>query len=127
MKKLLLAIMALAFVCCIRQTVHTGSTYLDSYTFEEVWAASIRAVNDIGFTIDSVDREAGFIAAESGTHIGQDVPPRFSIMIANSGGKVYVDCKVLQKEQFVDVFGHGKRTIRNFMEALNMNLRRGNY
>lgn len=124
MKKFLLVFLALALVSCIRQTVNTQSTFLDHHDFDEVWRASIRAVNDIGFTVDSMDKAAGFIGAESGTHIGQDVPPRLSIMITEIRGRVYVDCKVLQKEQFVDVFGHGKRTIRRFMTALNLNLNR---
>jgi len=122
MKKFLLVLLALAFISCIHQTVKTESTFLDQYTYEEVWRASIRAVNDIGFTVDSLDKESGFIGAESGKHIGQDAPPRLSIMITEESGRVYVDCKVLQKEQFIDVFGHGKRTIRNFMTALNINL-----
>jgi len=122
MKKFLLVLLSLAFVCCIRQTINTESMFLDSYSFDEVWIASVRAVNDIGFTVDSLDKDAGFIGAESGTHIGQDVPPRLSIMITEVRGRVYVDCKVLQKEQYIDIFGHGQRTIRKFMEALNMNL-----
>lgn len=122
MKKLLMILLVLALVCCVNQTVRTGATFLDDHTFDEVWAASIKAVNDIDFTIDSVDIEAGFIGAESGRHIGQDAPPRLSIMITEARGRVYVDCKVLQKEQYIDIFGHGKKTIRKFMTALNMNL-----
>ncbi|UCC40144.1 MAG: hypothetical protein JSV96_01415 [Candidatus Aminicenantes bacterium] len=125
MKKLyviLLILMLLALVSCIQQTVKTESRFLDDYTFEEVWKASIRAVNDIEFTIDSLDKDAGFIGAESGPHIGQDAPPRLSIMITEARGRVYVNCKVLQKEEFIDVFGHGRRTIRKFMVALNRNL-----
>lgn len=128
MKKILLVmlvvVLVLAFVSCIRQTVRMDSRFLDDYSFEEVWSASIRAVNDIDFTIDSMDKEAGFIGAESGTHIGQEAPPRLSIMITESRGRVYLNCKVLQKEQFVDIFGHGRRTIRKFMTALNRNLSR---
>ena len=122
MKKFLLVLLALALVSCIRQTIHTETRFLDSYTFDEVWRASIRAVNDIGFTVDSVDIEAGFIGAESGSHIGQEVPPRLSIFVTEIRGRVYVDCKVLQKEQFIDIFGHGERTIRRFMIAMNRNL-----
>lgn len=122
MKKILVVLLALAMVSCIRQTINTESRFLDSYAFDDVWQASIRAVNDIGFTIDSLDIKAGFIGAESGTHIGQEVPPRLSIFITEVRGRVYVDCKVLQKEQFIDIFGHGERTVRRFMAALNMNL-----
>jgi len=121
MKKFLLVMLALALISCIQQTVKTESTFLDQYTYEEVWRASISAVNDIGFTVDSLDKESGFIGAESGKHIGQNAPPRLSIMITEVSGRVYVDCKVLQKEP-IDVFGHGKRTIQNFMTALNTNL-----
>lgn len=124
MKKILLVLLALALVSCIRQTINMESRFLDNYNFDEVWRASIRAVDDIGFTIDSLDFETGFIGAESGRHIGQKVPPRLAIFVTEIRGKVYVDCKVLQKEQFFDIFGHGERTIRRFMTALNMNLYR---
>jgi len=46
-----------------------------------------------------------------------------SIMITSSKGKVYVDCKLLQKEQFIDLFGIGSSTVRKFMNALHSNLR----
>ncbi len=125
MKKVLLVMLVillfLALVSCIRQTVKTESRFLDDYTFEEVWRASIRAVNDIVFTIDATDKAAGFIGAESGPPPGQDFPPRLSIMITETRGRVYVNCKVLVKE-FIDVFGHGRKTVRRFMTALNRNL-----
>jgi len=124
MKKFFLVLLALALVACIRQTINTETRFLDNYTFDDVWRASIRAVDDIGFTIDSIDLETGFIGAESGRHIGQKVPPRLAIFVTEIRGRVYVDCKVLQKEQFFDIFGHGERTIRRFMTALNMNLYR---
>lgn len=127
MKKLFLVLPILTLVCCVNQTINTGSTFLDGHSFNEVWMATIRAVNDIDFTIDSLDKEAGFIGAESGRYIGQDAPPRLSIMISESRGRVYVDCKVLQKEQYIDIFGHGKRTIRKFMTALNLNLNHEDY
>jgi hypothetical protein len=123
MKMILLVLLALALVSCINQTINMESRFLDNYDFDEVWRASIRAVDDIGFTIDSIDLETGFIGAESGTHIGQKVPPRLAIFVTEIRGRVYVDCKVLQKEQFFDIFGHGERTIRRFMTALNINLR----
>jgi hypothetical protein len=122
MKKMLFVLLALALVSCVRQTIKLESRFLDNYSFDEVWRASIKAVTDIGFTIDSIDSETGFIGAESGRHIGQKVPPRLAIFIAKSNGRVNVDCKFLQKEQFFDIFGHGERTIRKFMTALNMNL-----
>jgi hypothetical protein len=117
-----LVLTAFTSMACIKQTIHHDVTFLDQHTWGQVWRASIRAVNDIGFTIDSLDRDAGFIGAESGTHIGQDVPPRLSIMISKVRGRVFVECKMLQKEQFIDIFGHGRRTIHNFMTALNLNL-----
>ena len=114
--------LSLLFTSCIRQTIHRDMSFFENYTYEDVWLASVQAVNDIGFTIDNMDKTSGFIAAESGTHIGQEVPPRISIMISEFKGRIYVDCKVLQKEQFIDIFGHGKRIYRNFMVALNLNL-----
>jgi hypothetical protein len=123
MKKLLLAILILACVSCLNQTVNTETTFLKGRTFDEVWEASIKAVNDIEFTIDSIDKEAGFIGAERGTHpLGGDAPPRISIIVKESDRDVSVDCRVLQKEQFIDVLGMGKKIVREFMMALNQNL-----
>jgi hypothetical protein len=117
--------MMLTSAACIRQTVHNSSTYLDGHSFEDVWGASIKAVYDISFTIDSVDRETGFISAESGTHIGQETAPRLTVMITDIRGKVFVECRLLQKEQFLDILGHGRRTTRRFLTALNSNLNHG--
>lgn len=124
MKKPLLAVLLLACVSCAIQTINTETDYWRNRTFDEVWEASIAAVNDIDFTIDSMDRETGFIGAESGRYVlGGDAPPRLSIMIKEFDNSVSVDCKVLQKEQLVDVFGIGKKIMREFMSALNQNLR----
>jgi len=38
-----------------------------------------------------------------------------------------VDCKVLQKEQYLDLLEHGGRIARSFMSALNHNLHRRGY
>ena len=123
MKRIWLLMFILLAVSCIKQTINQDVNLLQDYSFDEVWEASIRAVNDIGFTIDSVDKETGFISAESGRHVLQQAPPRMSIMITSSNGKVYVDCKLLQKEQFFDLFGIGRDTVRKFRNALYSNLR----
>ena len=123
MKKLMVLLIVLTFLSCTEQIINQDSTFLDNHTFDEVWEASIRAVKDIDFTIDSMDKETGFISAESGKRIFESEPPRLSIMIKKMDSKVSVDCRVLQKE-FIDLAGHGKRTVRNFMTALNMNLNR---
>ena len=123
MKKYFLFVMILASLSCINQTVSTQSTFLDGRTYDEVWAASIRAVNDVDFTIDGMDRDAGFIGAESGPHIlGGDGPMRLSILIKETRGRISLNCRVLQKDQFIDFFGVGKRIVRDFMIALNQNL-----
>ena len=123
MRKLVLAFFVLACVSCAIQTVNTETNYWRNRTFDEVWDASIAAVNDIEFTIDSMDKETGFIGAESGRYVlGGDAPPRLSIMIREFDNSVMVDCKVLQKEQLVDLFGIGKKIMREFMFALNQNL-----
>jgi hypothetical protein len=123
MKKLLLPLLILACISCAIQTVKTESSHWRDRTFDEVWEASIAAVNDIEFTIDSLDREAGFIGAESGRYVlGGDAPPRLSILIREYSDSVSVDCKVLQKEQLVDIFGIGKKIVREFKIALSQNL-----
>jgi hypothetical protein len=123
MKKMLLALLILPCVSCLNQTVNLETAFLKNRTFDEVWEASIKAVNEIEFTIDSIDKESGFIGAERGRHVlGGDAPPRISILVKENERSVSVDCKVLQKEQFIDVLGMGKKIIREFMIALNQNL-----
>ena len=122
MKKFLIIFFLVAATACLQQTVHQRSTFLDNHTFDDVWDATIKAVNDIKFTVDSVDRESGFIGAQRGKDVLQHAPPRLSIMITNLGGRVFVDCKVLQQDQFVDIMGYGNRTIRELLTALNANL-----
>ena len=122
MKKFWLVLFILLYVSCIKQTVRTDATFLDNYTFDEVWNASIKAVDDIDFIIDGMDKDSGFIAAESGRHIFQKASPRLAIKIKEVGSRIFIDCKVLQNEQFVDLFGIGRKTIRKFMVALNQNL-----
>ena len=125
MKKFWLILVVLVLVSCVKQTIKQEATFLENHTFEEVWKASIKAINDIEFTVDSMDKEAGFIAAERGRKaFVENAPPRLSVLIKEVGGKVYVDCKVLQKNQFIDIGGTGKKTVRNFMIALNQNLNR---
>jgi hypothetical protein len=123
MNKLLAVLIVFSFLSCTQQIINQDTTFLDNHTYEEVWAASVRAVKDIDFTIDSMDKETGFISAESGKRVFESNPPRLSIMIQELYSKVSVDCRVLQKE-YIDLGGHGKKTIRNFMTALNMNLNR---
>lgn len=127
MKKYFAIFITLLLSACIQQTVRHEVAFYEDFYSDDIWQAAIRAVNDIDFTIYSMDRASGFIGAESGKHIGQDAPPRLSIIISESRGRIYVDCKVLQKEQYVDLLGHGRRIARNFMTALNHNLHRRGY
>ncbi len=122
MKKFWLILVVLVLVSCVKQTIKQEATFLENHTFEEVWNASIRAINDIKFVVDSMDKDAGFIAADRGRHLFEKAPPRLSIMIKEVGGKVYVDCKILQKEQYIDIGGTGRKAVRMFMIALNQNL-----
>ena len=84
MKKFGILIIIIFCASCINQTVRHERLFYEDFHFEDIWRASIRAVNDIGFTVYSTDKAAGFIGAESGTHIGQEVPPRISILITES-------------------------------------------
>lgn len=124
MKKFWVVLLVLVFISCVKHTIKQEAEFLDNYTFEQVWNASIKAINDIEFVVDSMDKDAGFIAAERGRHLFEKAPPRLSVMIKEVGGKVYVDCKVLKKEQFIDIGGTGRKAVRKFMIALNQNLNR---
>ena len=121
MKKILLILLVIALISCTRQIVNQDVTFLDHHSFDDVWEASILSIADIDFTIASMDRSAGFISAESGPRLFEDLPPRITILIKEMDGKIRVDCRVLQKE-FSDLGGHGRKTVQDFMYSLNMNI-----
>jgi hypothetical protein len=110
MKKLWLILLVLVLVACVKQTIKQEATFLENHTIEDVWNASIKAINDIEFVVDSMDKDAGFISAERGRHLFEKSPPRLSVMIKEIGGKVYVDCRVLKKEQYIDIGGTTLKT-----------------
>ena len=122
MKKFWVILLVLVLISCVKHTIKQEATFLENYSFEEVWSASIKAINDIDFIVDSMDKDAGFIAAERGRHLLEKSAPRLSVMIKEVGGKVYVDCKVLKKEQYIDIGGTARKAVRKFMIALNQNL-----
>lgn len=109
---------------CHRQTINMGTAAFDGYSYRDVWRASLRAVNDIEYTVYAMDRDAGFIGAECGPYVLQELPPRLSIMIHNDYGRIFVECKVLQMDSYIDILGYGKKTVRRFMRSLNEHLHR---
>jgi hypothetical protein len=116
---------ALLLTSCIRPPVYSSSTEFDRFSFDEVWTASLHALHDMDFIPYAFDREAGFISAEMGhLIILHDLPPQISLVISREYGKTYVDCKVTQIDQYVDVFGLNKKITRNFYSALHDRLRR---
>ena len=127
-KVVFLSAVVLLLTSCIKPPVHTSSTEFDSYSFDEVWTASLQALHDMDFIPYAFDRGAGIISAEMGHMIIlHDVPPQISLVISRDYGKTYVDCKVIQLDQYVDVFGLNKKITRNFHTALHDRLvRHGN-
>jgi len=121
---LLAAIILLLMTACVHQTVRTTSTVYDGFTLNEVWRASLRTLHDLDFSIYALDNKVGFIGAEGPMHIFHELPPRLSIFITRRYNRVYVDCKVIQPEQVVDVFRYGRKTAHIFYQRLNRNLHR---
>ncbi|NIM91160.1 MAG: hypothetical protein GTO17_09455 [Candidatus Aminicenantes bacterium] len=109
MKKILMVLVAFSFTSYFHQI----------HTFDEVWQASIKTVDEIGFKIENLDRNAGFIGAENGC-LG--CPLRLLIMVTEFKGRVYMDYKVLQKKPENDPSEEDKETIRKFIMAMNRNL-----
>jgi hypothetical protein len=109
MKKILLVLLALSFTSYFHQI----------HTFDEVWQASLKTVDDIGFKIENLDRNAGFIGAENGCQL---CPLRLLIMVTELKGRIYMDYIVLQKKHEDNIYDDEKKTIRRFMTAMNRNL-----
>lgn len=123
-KTLFLLIMMLSLSACIRPPVHSSSAAFDRYSFDDIWTATLRALHDIDFLPYSIDRRAGVIAAEAGrSFLLYDLPPQISLVISRAYGKTYVDCKVSQLDNYVDVFRLNRKITRKFYSALNGRLR----
>lgn len=121
---LLGAIPLILMTACLHQTVRTTSTVYDGFALGEVWNAALRTLHDLDFSIYALDNHAGFIGAEGPMPIFHELPPRLSVFISRRYGTVYVDCKVIQPDQLVDVFGYGRKTAHLFYRTLNRNLHR---
>ena len=105
------------------QVKQEASKFYENYSFDEVWVASLRAIQDIGFTIKNTEKESGLIYAEGGRNvITQNESPQLNIMVIESGEKVHVDCRAVQPGQIVD-YGAGKKNINKFLIALNKRLK----
>ena len=109
---------------CIKPPVHTTVATYEGYRLDEVWNAALRALHDIDFMPYEIDRHSGIITAQSGRLYIPDTQPHISLIITREYGKVYVDCKVRQYDQYVDVFGLNKKISRSFYSALSERLRR---
>ena len=123
-KPVFLFILILSLCACIRPPVHSSSAAYNQYSFDEIWTATLHALHDIDFFPYAIDRRAGVIAAEAGhSFLLYDMPPQISLVISRAYGKTYVDCKVSQLDNYVDVFRLNKRVTRKFYYALSGRLR----
>lgn len=113
--------------CASVQPQKAESKFNVSYTdfsFDEVWSAAMKAVDDIEFTIRKMIKESGFIYAEGRRNPSPlYLPPHMNVIIREENGRINVNCHVVLPGQITD-FEASKRYVRWFFKDLNKNLNR---
>jgi hypothetical protein len=102
--------------------------------FDDVWAASLKALNEMEFTVTSTKKDqiglpafkkwSGTITAEGSKNVLlQAKPPRLNITVRDKGGKIEVICEAIQDKQMID-YGISSKNKNRFLEILDRLLRK---
>lgn len=116
----------LFFVSCVStQMQKTETIYLRKFSFDEVWRASLQAVNDLGFEIRAKEEWKGLIYAEREKipHSVLHLPPQMRVNIEKKGRRIKVDCEVILVGKEIDYYWTRRRTANLFFKALRKNLK----
>ena len=111
--------------CSVAAAKKQDVSFLDGHAYNEVWTASIRALSDIRFTVDDMDKDSGYIfaTADKRNVVTQTNQAQLKILLTEEGGRVCLTCQAIQPGQIVD-YGAGKKNIAKFKVALNARLKK---
>lgn len=117
----------LFFISCVSIQVRRAETiFFRKFSFDEVWRASIQAINDLGFEIRVKEEWRGFIFAEREKlpHSTLHLPPQLRVNIEKEGRWIKVDCEVVLIGKKIDYYWTRRRTVNLFFKALKKNLKK---
>jgi len=125
-------ILSVFIACASFQVKKKESFQYKNVSFEAVWAAASKALQEMDFEIKETKKEkiglpaysewTGYILAEGKRNfLTQVAAPQMRITIKRQGGRVEVTCEAIQPKQVVD-YGGTRKNIDRFYHLLNKNL-----
>lgn len=100
-----------------------GQSY-KKYSFDEVWSAALRSIDDIGFIVRNAAKKIGLIHAVAGTNPDPDhLPPLINIVVKEENGTIDVNFHIEFPGQR-DETGKRRDLADRFFRALKNSLRK---
>ncbi len=93
-----------------------------NYSFDDVWSAALRSVDDMGLMVRNATKEIGLIHA--GVKMNPDprfLPPRMNVIIRKENGRIDVNFHIELPGQRDDT-GKRRTYAKQFFKALKKNL-----
>lgn len=126
MKKMVILVLVLAVLsACALQNVKTDANIFAGHSFDEVWAACLRASLDVEMRIVNSEKDAGILVLTKEANIWtQNEAPQMNVIVEESQGYVNVIVQYVEKGQLYNLFGTPRKTIREFLAAVHARLGR---
>lgn len=97
--------------------------FYDRFTFDIVWAAALRAVDDLEYAIRKEIKESGFIYAQAKNNPDpRNLPGHLNVYIRDIDGRVRVNCHAIIPGQETD-FKASHAIVKRFFTALAVRLK----
>ena len=93
--------------------------FYETYSFDEVWQASMDALVDSGYKISFLDKEGGVLQGFESVVFNQST---VTITIVKENGKLYLDVHMADRSNY---FISVKPKVKQFLVRINENLVRG--
>lgn len=102
--------------------IYMKSKSYRSHSFDEVWTAALRSVNDIDFVTRKAAKEIGFIHALAKVNPSPgSLPPQMNVIIREEDGRIDVNFHIELPGQ-KDETGKRRTYANQFFKALKRNL-----
>ncbi|PIW26226.1 MAG: hypothetical protein COW30_16005 [Rhodospirillales bacterium CG15_BIG_FIL_POST_REV_8_21_14_020_66_15] len=94
-----------------------GALHVDA-PYEDVFAASVQAINDINYAVVRADAATGFIAAELGSITSSKTVVNMSVLVKRAGDGTDVDVAIVPRPGVWEIGRGTKDHYREFKDAL---------
>ena len=117
----------LLFLSCVSTQVFKERTrYFDKFSIDEIWQASLNALEELEYVIRVQEKWRGFLYAEREKHQFSTLrlPLQLSVHISEEEGQIKVDCEAILIGKKMDYPTERRRTVSIFLKTLREHLKK---